>query len=102
MSTPQFTTPTFTLTFNDAELDLTTANNVYVTFECGGDCLTKTGEEITVAAKQIDIPLSQAETGKMSGTVRIQANWTSGDGQRAASEIAVAVIGEQLLKKVVE
>ena len=36
MGVPQFTTPTFTLTFTEQGLDLTTqALNVYVTFESG-------------------------------------------------------------------
>lgn len=39
MSIPRGTTPTFALTFEDEELDLTQAENVYVTFSY----ITKTG-----------------------------------------------------------
>ena len=102
MSIPRGTTPTFTLTFSDEDLDLTEAANVYVTFETGNYSLTKTGEDLTVEAKKITVLLSQAETLKfINKTVDIQANWTTPTGLRAASEVKPYEISKQLLRKVV-
>ena len=102
MSAARGTTPTFVLTFTEQTLDLTTAANVYVTFTSGTSILTKTGEDLTVEAKQISVYLSQEETLAFSDTVRIQANWTTATGSRAASEIVTYVMSDQLLRKVVE
>ena len=103
MSVPQFTTPTFTLTFTQQGLDLTQADNVYVTFRSGAVLLTKSGEDITVAEKSISVYLTQSETGKFrpGNDIEIQANWTIGN-DRAASEVVKYPISEQLLKRVVE
>lgn len=46
MSAPRGTTPTLMLTFKEANLDLTEAANVYVTFQFGPTQLTKTGEDL--------------------------------------------------------
>lgn len=103
MSVPQYTTPTFTLTFNEPQLDLTQAKNVYVTFKAPGDSvLTKSGSALSVTAKTIDVYLTQEETGKFKpGSVEIQANWIDANGGRAASTIVTTTISEQLLKKVI-
>ena len=103
MSVPSWTTPTFTLTFTQQGLDLTQAHNVYVTFRSGQNVITKTGEDLTIAEKEIGVFLSQAETGMLApGMVEIQANWTTGDGGRAASEIVRYEFSPQLLKAVIE
>lgn len=103
MSVPQYTTPTFTLTFSDQALDLTQASNVYVTFQSGNHILTKNGNDLTVQAKQIDVYLNQEETSHFNlGGVKIQANWTTYYGDRAASDVVTYQISEQLLKRVVE
>jgi len=103
MSVPQYTTPTFTLTFTEDGLDLTQAQNVYVTFRSGDVVMTKTGAELTIAEKSIGVYLSQEETAKFRiGYVDIQANWTTATGGRAASEVTKYIISEQLLKRVVE
>ena len=102
MGAARGTTPTFVLTFTEQTLDLTTAANVYVTFSSGANVLTKTGEDLTVEAKQISIYLSQEETLAFADTVRIQANWTTPTGSRAASEIVTYNMSDQLLRKVVE
>ena len=102
MSIAQWTTPTFSLKFTEQALDLTQAENVYVTFKKGGYILTKSGEALTVSEKQIDVYLSQEECGGFAvGAVEIQANWTDRAGNRCASEVATTEISEQLLKKVV-
>lgn len=103
MSVPQYTTPTFTLTFSEQELDLTEAKNVYVTFTSGEYELTKEDEDITVGEKSIEVYLSQEETGNFRrGEVEIQVNWTSPDGKRVASNVVTYPISKQLLKRVVE
>ena len=103
MGVPQYTTPTFTLTFTDEQLDLTQATSVYVTFKGGVNVFTKSGESLTVAAKQIDVRLTQQETAKLNvGEVEIQANWVMPSGDRAASEIAKCTIDRQLLTAVIE
>ena len=103
MGVPRYTTPTFELTFTEDGLDLTNAESVFVTFNAPGFCLTKTGEDLTVAEKKISVFLSQEETGKMpEGPVRIQANWKNPDGKRMASTIAVAQVSAQLMQKVIE
>lgn len=103
MSVPQFTTPTFTLTFSDDGLDLTEARNVYVTFQSYRNSLTKTGPDLTIEEKSIGVHLSQDETALFErGDVKIQANWTTPGGGRAASEVVTYNISEQLLRKVVE
>ena len=102
MSVPQFTTPTFTLTFTEQSLNLTEAVNVYVTFQARQTSITKTGDALEIAAKTIGVHLTQEETGKLGlGDERIQANWTTPNGNRAASEVATHMISEQLLRRVV-
>lgn len=102
MSVPQYTTPTFTLTFEEDGLDLTDAMNVYVTFRSGAVTVTKSGEDLEIETKAISVYLNQEDTGKFrTGDVEIQANWTEPDGGRAASEIVIYPISEQLLKRVV-
>ena len=103
MSVARGTTPTYILTFEEESLDLTTANNVYVTFRKGAKVLTKTGDDIEVSEKQIEIYLNQKETLSFStGEVKVQVNWTMAGGRRASSEVVNIVLSEQLLEKVVE
>lgn len=105
MSVPQYTTPTFLLTFDDDDLDLTTADHVYVTFralECRKEyLLTKTGDDLNVKPQSISVFLSQEETADLGvGNIEIQANWTQ-DGKRAASEVVPFTLSKQLLRRVV-
>lgn len=101
MGVPRATTPTFTLTFTDDALDLTTADRVFVTFTQPGKILTKKDGDLTVSAKQIEVYLTQDETLDFAvGVVKVQANWVFSDDSRAASEIVSVNITEQLLDKV--
>ena len=101
MGVPLYTTPTFTLTFTEKDLDLTQAENVYVTFRSGAVFLTKTGENLTVDEKTISVDLTQEETASfVMGVVEIQANWTQGN-KRIASEVATYDMTKQLLTAVV-
>lgn len=102
MGVPLYTTPTFTLTFTEKDLDLTQAQNVYVTFRSGAVFMTKTGEDLTVGEKTISVDLTQEETARfVMGSVEIQANWTQGN-KRIASEVATYDMTKQLLTAVVE
>lgn len=99
---PRGVTPTFSLTFTDDDIDLTEAAHVYVTFK-GGREITKSDGDLTIAEKQIDVYLTQAETLSFrQGGVSIQVNWTYPDGSRGASEIVSYQFTAQLLDKVVE
>ena len=91
------------LTFTQQGIDLTAAVNVYVTFQSGAFKLTKSGEDLVIGEKSIGVKLSQKETSHFSvGNVMIQANWTTGTGDRAASEVVNYTITKQLLAEVIE
>lgn len=99
MGVPRGTTPTLTLTFSDPDLDLTTASDVYVTFRFGETPLTKTGEDLVITEKTIEVFLSQTETLAFpEGPVEVQANWMKG-GKRAASDVAQYFFTKQLLEQ---
>ena len=103
MSIPRGTTPTFTLTFSEQGLDFTQVNNVYVTFERGGRNITKSGSNLAIQEKQIQVYLDQRETLMFTeGAVEIQVNWTGMNGRRAASEIKSVDVSKNLLRRVVE
>lgn len=103
MSIARATTPTFSLTFTEEELNLTQAVNVYVTFEQGKKSLTKTGDDLTISAKQIEVYLDQSETLQFGvGLVKIQANWTMAGDRRASSNVVGYHLTEQLLEEVVQ
>lgn len=112
MGVPRGTTPVFRLTFEEEELDLTTARNVYVTFKApvklspyksAYKVLTKTGDDLEVSEKEVLVYLSQLETLEFpEGNVKIQANWTTAEGNRIASGVVTYPMTEQLLLKVVE
>ena len=102
MSIPRGVTPTFTLTFDSDDLDLTQADHVYVTF-ANKATITKSDADLDIRAKQISVYLTQEETLSFKeGATAIQVNWTYGDGSRAASEIVRYTFNAQLLNRVVE
>ncbi len=102
------TTPTFTLTLRDEEVDLTQAENVYVTFtqvsqEYEPASITKTGDDLTIEAKKIHVYISQEESLKFKeGMLDIQANWTYEDGKRACSEIKRICVKQNLLGEILQ
>ena len=60
-------------------------------------------DDIVVAAKQVDVYLSQEETLQFAeGDIEIQLNWTYGDGSRAATKIKRVSIGKNLIGRVLE
>ena len=96
------TTPTFTLTIpSDSGVDLTQAANVYATFKQTGVAITKSGEDLTVQAHQVDVYLNQAETLQFkAGTLQIQLNWTYSNASRACSTIVNIGIDNNLVGEV--
>lgn len=97
------TTPTFQLKITDDSVDLTQALNVYATFRQYGIELTKSGEDIDVAAHQVDVYLTQSETLQFGdGNLEVQLNWTYGDGSRAASNIKTIQVTKNLIGSVLE
>ena len=91
------TTPTFTFTFTEQGLDLTQANNVYVTFRQGNTLLEKETADLTIAEKSVAVTLRQADTYKLEpGQMLMQVNWVYPDGSRAASEVVSCSIGDNL------
>ena len=100
MGVPSYTTPEIVLTFQEESLDLTQAESVYVTLKSDRSKLTKSGQDLEVAEKEIRFRLEQAETANFSGYCEVQANWMIA-GQRIASEIARVEFTRQLLKEVI-
>ena len=100
------TTPTFTLTAKNDNLDLTSAENVYVTLEQGSVKYTKTGANIDVDKNVVKVWLSQTESLALKvGKLDAQINWTYFDGngnlQRDATEVGSIIITSQLLNEVI-
>lgn len=95
------TTPTFELKIADETVDLTEAYNVYATFSQCGKSLTKTGDDIEVTARQVDVYFTQAESLMFApGAIEIQLNWTYANGSRAATRKIKAIIEDNLLGEV--
>jgi hypothetical protein len=102
MGVPRYTTPVFTLTFTEKDLDLTQAEEVFVTFRQACKLMTVTGEDLTVGEKTIAVSFTQEETAEFcEGDVEIQANWIIA-GKRAASEKVTYQFTDNLLKRVIE
>ena len=104
------TTPTFTFTIVNETVDLTEAENVYVTIRQGSKEITKTGESLEVAARTVDVFLNQEESLSLSeaNPAEVQINWTYLDPidntivRRAATKVKSIPIAKQLLKRVIE
>lgn len=101
MGVPRYTTPVFTLTFTEKDLDLTQAEEVFVTFRQACKLMTVTGDDLTVGEKTIVVSFTQEETAEFcEGDVEIQANWVIA-GKRAASEVVNYQFTKQLLQEVI-
>lgn len=90
----KYTTPTITLTVEGVDI---TPHDIYVSFAQGNVELHKSGDDLTVTTETheqvtdtvITLTLSQAESAmfKPNNLVRVQVNWISATGVRAATEI---------------
>lgn len=105
MSFARGTTPTLSIKFSAEKypsLNLTEATNVIVTISSGTKRLSKKKDDLEVSEKQIDVFLSQQETLNFGSDAKIQANWLTTNGKRAATKIIDMQIGAQLYEKVIE
>lgn len=97
------TTPTFSLTIDSDDIDLIYASNVYATFKQGDVSLTKSGTDIEIASKTVDVYLTQAETLQFKmGQLKIQLNWTYTGGARMCTDIKSINVGDNLIGSVLE
>lgn len=100
------TTPTYTLTFEDENLDFGDANEIIVTIADTNDMpiLELFGEELEVEEKKISFSLTQEQTLAMPrGNLPVQVNWTYMSGQqvkRACSNIVNVNFRKNLHRKV--
>lgn len=103
------TTPTFTFTLPD-EVDLTLAENVYVTFAKMNETIIftkdKDDEDIEIIAHSVEVYLTQEETLALPiGQVKVQLNWLYDDDgvtKRACSNKAVIQTSRNLIDEVLE
>lgn len=103
MSIYRGTTPTVFLIFPQEDVDFTLVHNVYVTFSSNLKSVTKSGEDLDVAANTISVWLTQRDTlGFQLDEVEVQANWTYDSGRRGCSTIEKIEIDRNLLMREVE
>lgn len=102
------TTPTFTFKIKNQDIDLTQAEHVYVTFAQGIKLIEKSGEDLDIAARQVEVWLTQEESMSLleGQSAEVQINWTYIDigaqHRRAATKVKTIPISKQLLKRVIE
>lgn len=100
----QATTPTLTLTLPET-IDLSTAQEVLVTFQQYETTLTKTLNDnvFLTSANVISVYLSQEETLMFipNKIVNVQVNWIENSGARAATSIGQISMTSNLIPKVI-
>ena len=102
------TTPTFTFTVKSQTLDLSEAENIYVTLGQGRVEITKTGEDVNLTPpRTVEVWLTQQESLSLrEGALAVQLNWTytdlSGNARRAATKIKIIDVTKQLLERVIQ
>ena len=98
------TTPTFVLNLETDTIDLTEANNVYISLETDSvEMLKQNGDEgVEIQPHQISVYLTQAETLQFAekSKIEIQVNWTYANGSRGCTDIAKVSVGRNLVYKV--
>ncbi len=106
----KYTTPALPLIVED--IDLSTNEDVRVTFEQGTHKFTKSGEDLHITTEThgqqtdttITVVLTQAETGSFDdrSAIQIQVNYINASGRRDATNIAKIEAGRNLLAEVIE
>lgn len=103
------TTPTLTFTITDESVDLSAADNVYVTISQYATNITKTGESVSVSNNTVSVWLTQRESLMLAvgKPASVQINWTytddlTGTKRRAATKAKEITIENQLLGRVIE
>lgn len=108
MSIFRGTTPTYTLTFDDDNLDFGDANNIVVSIgnKSKTSLLELSGEDLTVEERQISFSLSQEQTLALPNSdLLVQVNWTYLSGtevKRAASNQVTINFSKNLKEEVME
>lgn len=89
-------------------VDLSLAENVYVSIKQGSNALELTGDDLTIEGNVISCFLNQEQSLRFSenSPAKIQVNWTylDPDGvtvRRAATKVKEIPISEQLMKRVI-
>ena len=96
------TTPTFIFTFDDEDVNFNAAHHIYFTISYGNKKITKTGNDIQYTEKEISVFFSQQETLDFDNSVKMQINWTYGNGLRASTPVMSYSFSDNLLDKVVD
>lgn len=102
------TTPTYTLTLNNDNINLEEATNVYVTFarENREVIVQKQTSDLEIDGNTINVFLTQEDTLRFPNEkVLLQVNWTYEEGsivKRACSKITSINVSRNLLEEVVE
>ena len=101
------TTPTICMNItNGGELDLTKAEDLYITLRQGQKMITKK-DSVTVEAQSVSFSFTQREALSLKeGPADVQINWTykdavDGTTRRAATRINQIEISRQLLEEVI-
>lgn len=101
------TTPDFTLRIKSDKVDLTKANNVYVSIRQDQVYIELTGEALTIETNTVGCYLSQADSLSLSDKkpAKVQINWTVQQDdriKRLSTKTKEIQISEQLLKREIE
>lgn len=104
------TTPTFTFTIKNQDVDLGAAQNVYVTLAQGPKIIEKTGTDLEIETRTVSVFLTQEESLRLTEgpNCEVQINWTYLDPvdgktvRRAATKVKAITISKQLLRRVIE
>lgn len=93
-------TPTYVFRLAErfrSEINLLSANHVYVTFEQGKNELQKKDNQLELTADTITLSLTQTETLSFKkGTLSIEINITFNDGGRAISQTCEDMVVESV------
>lgn len=103
------TTPTFTFTIRNEDIDLGAAENVYVTLAQGSKLIEKTGADLEIETRTVSVFLTQKESLQLleGSNCEVQINWTylDLDGEtirRAATKVKSIPISKQLLRREIQ
>lgn len=100
------TTPTFTFTLKNQDVDLSAAQNVFVALAQGSTLIEKTGTDLEIDTRTVSVFLTQKESLQLleCSNCEVQINWTylDLDGEtvrRAATKVKSIPISKQLLRR---
>ena len=96
------TTPTL-LFSTQAEIDLTRAENIYITLSDmkKREIFTKSGSDLYIEAQRVGVYLTQEETLSLPQRIQAQINWTYPNEKRMCSQIMILNVNDNLLNQVI-